>query len=130
MDPIQGKIRVGICPLKGWAVFAAEELAQDEIIEENPVVPFSWRKSPEGPINDYRMEWTESEDCIALGACGLVNHSSSQPNARVINDLDRGVKVLVATRPIMVGEEILIKYKCELWFKEEEPAPNKKPRGK
>jgi len=45
----------------------------------------------------------------------LCNHAS-RPNAKVERNFAQHTLDLIATTPIVPGEEVTIDYRCELWF--------------
>jgi hypothetical protein len=49
----------------------------------------------------------------------LCNHASP-PNARVERNFARGTLELIASAAIAAGEEVMIDYRCTLWFEPRE----------
>lgn len=80
------------------------------------VITFDNRDLPRTNLDMYRMGWTDTEDAIALGHINLVNHSE-EPNVEILDNLPAKMKTMVSLRPIRTGEELLVKYRCEVWFK-------------
>lgn len=117
-DPVQGKTRYAMTRDKGWAVYALVDFAKGEVVEQAPVVPLTLAGLAPGVVDEYRMAWTDDEDCLALGNVNLINHSTGSPNATIVDDVDARMKIVVALRDIRAGEEIRIKYNCSLWFGE------------
>jgi len=60
-----------------------------------------------GELIDYVFYWDGGTSALALGAISLCNHSRT-PNAEVLTTEDEFL--LVATRGILPGEELLVDY--------------------
>ena len=108
-------------PIKGRCVHSAHRFSAGRMIEKNPVITFPFL--PEGyPLLEYAMQWSDTEDCIALGNINLINHSEN-PNCSVENYIAGQAKLLHAERDILQDEELTIKYKRKLWFEPVEGLP-------
>ena len=68
-------------------------------------------------LGDYNFRFGHDgrRACIALGDLSLCNHAD-EPNATLVCDEPSETMSLVAIRPIVAGEEILIRYRRPLWF--------------
>jgi SET domain-containing protein len=64
---------------------------------------------------DWSMEWTDTEDALALGNINLLNHDEN-PNCRIENDFENMTKSVYSKRFINIDEELTIDYDCPLWF--------------
>ncbi len=110
----------------GLGVFAAQNIAKGELIEEAIVILF-----PEDQISDlaktklldYFFAWGAKLElaAVALGYGSLYNHSYA-PNAKFVENYDKNTITYSALKKIKKGEEILINYngdpkdKRKLWF--------------
>lgn len=106
---------IKIHPQKGRCVIAAKTFNTGDVVPKNIVIPFEWKDLPESNLDNYRMAWTDSEDCIALGAINLLNHDDN-PNVEIVDDLQARTKTAVAIKDISLDDEITCSYKCEVWF--------------
>lgn len=100
---------------KGRGVFAARDIAADELIEVCPVVVVTHDEVRDSLLDHYVFWWSEDERAVALGPLTLMNHSG-EPNSDFEPDRQQHVIRVWATRDIPGGEELLIDYGCELWF--------------
>lgn len=95
---------------KGLGVFAARDIASDEVIERCPVLVLSksdvWQV--DSSLSRYVFTWRDDQVALALGYGSLYNHSF-EPNARC-EDRGRRCKQFVAIREIVEGEEITFNY--------------------
>jgi len=107
--------KVGLSPGKGLGVFAVESILPGEEIMTCHVITFANHNLPEGNLDAYRMGWTEEEDAIALGHINLVNHSES-PNVEILDNLPAKMKIMKSIKPIKTGEELGVRYRCDVWF--------------
>lgn len=104
-------------PIKGKCVHLSVACKNGDLIDVNHVITYPFL--PEGhKLLDWSMEWTETEDALALGLMNLLNHSSNS-NCYLINDYETKTKRLYAKRDLLPDEELTITYACELWFEEE-----------
>lgn len=108
------KIQVKSSEIHGLGVFATEDINENEMIEECPILFLPTKK---GEMNyvliDYTFQWPKIDDwtnhVIALGYGSLYNHSDS-PNAEWFSDEEKTVFKFVSLKPIKKGEEITIYY--------------------
>lgn len=95
---------------KGLGVFAAREIASDEVIERCPVLVMAksdvWQF--DSLLSRYVFNWGNGKVALALGYGSIYNHSF-QPNARC-DDRGRRSKEFIALRDIAKGEEITFNY--------------------
>ena len=114
MEILKGKTQARKSLIHGLGVYATEDIEQNEIIEECPILLLPTKR---GEINytliDYTFQWPKTEDwtnhAIALGYGSLYNHSN-EPNADWISDEEKNVFKFIAIKPIKEGEEITIYY--------------------
>jgi SET domain-containing protein len=68
-------------------------------------------------LGEYNFRFGERQNraCIILGVISLCNHAE-EPNAEIVCDENALMVTLVATRAIVAGEEICIRYRRPLWF--------------
>ncbi len=108
---------------KGRAVYTAQDLNPQDIIEVCPVILIPSAQQiqiHESVLHDYYFIWPEGGIALALGYGSIYNHSSA-PNAQVIFDIDAREIIIECTKAISGGDEILIDYtggskKTTLWF--------------
>lgn len=99
-------------PIHGYGVFAVQDIARGDVIEEAPMLlPTIYDKR----LSNYYFEFLE-KSAIVLGYGCLYNHSP-QPNADYDYDQEKRLCIMTANRPIKSGEEIFIHY-GENWFAE------------
>ncbi len=103
------KIGVGKSQVEGLGVWALEPFADNEIIEECPVLIVTKDDVVDTPMMDYVFKISEKQYALALGSGSLYNHRN-QPNARWHYDEDKDRIVFRAARGIKPGEEIFISY--------------------
>lgn len=101
-------------PKKGRMVIANRDFEKDEMIEYNHVLTYPFLPN-EHPLLDWSMEWSDTEDALALGHINLLNHSE-QSNVYLVNDFKEMTKTMYAKKAIKKDEELIINYDCELWF--------------
>lgn len=110
-------VRLGTSLGKGRGVFAARDIARDELIERAPVLVLSPSDADavDGTmLQPYLYEWGSDGESrgLPLGYGALYNHSL-QPNAWAEMDYDRAEMTITARRAIREGEEILLNYNGE-----------------
>ncbi len=101
-------------PVKGRCVHASRKILAGELIEENHVITYPFLEKG-NKILDWSMEWTDTEDALALGNINLLNHSEDS-NCGIENDFVNMTKRVYANFDIEKDEELTIHYGCELWF--------------
>ena len=107
-------------PGRGRGVFAARGFAPGETIEVCPVIALSETdaRTLDGTgLYDYYFGWGDEGKAaaIALGYGSLYNHSN-EPNAMHRKCAAANTLSIVATKPIMAGDEICISYQPGPWF--------------
>ena len=117
------KIEVKPSKIAGLGVFATEDIALHEIFEQVAVLSIPRRDINNKPILfDYRFgyptgETTQKEQVIGLGYGSFYNHSDKQ-NATWVNDPRQRGFLFYALRAIKAGEEILVSYGGEEYWKQ------------
>ena len=110
-----GDLEVRPSPGKGRGVFANRPLHRGTLLLVDPVFTFKTADLPPTTLDDYRMAWTDEEDCIALGMANLINHSDT-PNVVITEDIPGRFKRVTALQYIPVGGELLVRYTCPIWW--------------
>ncbi len=112
---------------KGRAVFTAETIPVDTIIEEAPVLVMSADERKlldQTLLHDYIFEWQPggaSMCCMALGWVPMYNHSYTSNCEYFMSYEDRTI-CIKTVRDIQAGEELSINYNGDwhdtkpLWF--------------
>jgi len=98
-------------------VFARRAFRSGDLIETCPVivVPITQRKHlDQTELYDYYFDWGEGDAALALGFGSLYNHSSDPSASYDKNTITETISI-VATRDILVDEEITVSY-GETWF--------------
>jgi len=116
------KIEIKESKGKGVGVFATEDIALHEIFEQVAVLPIPNIDKENKPILfNYRfgfpMGGQAKENVIGLGYASFYNHND-KPNARWENDPRQRGFIFYALRAIKAGEEILISYGGEEYWKQ------------
>jgi SET domain-containing protein len=111
----KSSIEIKRSSIHGFGVFAAKNIAPKEVIEECPVIIFrklmlEYREV----ISDREFYWDGRNNAIALGYGSMYNHDGSS-NARFVIDRQNQAMNFIATKPIIVGTEILVNYGDD-WF--------------
>lgn len=106
-------IYVDIRPFRGRCVFALRDIEKGEGFESAPVLPLGSDECPPS-LRDHVLAWGDGE-AIGLGYASMYNHSDD-PNAGRIDDTHNNVVHYVALKNISAGEEVTVKYMCELWW--------------
>ena len=120
--PRHGNLRVAVIAGKGRGLVAVGPIAEDELIEAAPVIPFREEDRPMPPslLHGFAFDWPDPPfvEAMVLGTASLANHADD-PNAWFEPSIGEQVLRLWALRDIAAGEEITIAYGIPLWF---EPA--------
>lgn len=93
----------------GFGVYAIEDIADNELIEECHVIEIPVDEVKGTVLMDYMFKISNDLYVLALGSGSNYNHRN-QPNARWEYDADKKLLKIVATRAIACGEEIYISY--------------------
>lgn len=120
-------------PKAGKGVFAAQKIAEGELIERCPLIICKKEDKQflrQTDLLNYYYRWDVAADdhqaAIALGYGSLYNHSYT-PNAIVKKNFDKEYIEIVALRDIAPGEEITHNYngdpddKKRLWIEKIPP---------
>jgi SET domain-containing protein len=110
----------------GRGVFTSENIEEDTIVEESPVIVMSREERKlldQTLLHDYIFEWggDKHQCCMALGYVPLYNHSY-RSNCEYEMDFDSQLIRIRAVRFIKKGEELLINYNGDwnnskpVWF--------------
>jgi len=114
------KVKIKKTPLKGFGVYALQDIKKDDIIELSPVLPFSpdreFKEKDKSFIWNYEIDWDDSRDALGLGYLSLYNHSDD-PNAKFIKNTKENYIAVISQKDIKKDDEILIKYHCPIDFK-------------
>jgi hypothetical protein len=102
----------------GFGVYAIDDILDDEVIEECPVIEMSRDDIRSSVLMDYVFKISSDIYVLALGGGSIYNHRN-QPNARWEYDAEKGIIKIASTRPIQMGEEIYISFGRE-YFKTRE----------
>lgn len=106
-EPLPSNVRVARSRLHGHGLFAACDLAPDDVITVTPVLVIDQRLPAQIAGHVYRLG-----DGRSLLPCGdgiMVNHRR-RPSAHIQVDLRARTVSLIASRWIAAGEEITIDY--------------------
>ena len=115
---ISPKIRVQQSPIHRWGVFAIDNIAEGEIIEEAAMIEIEqkWLEKDPTILSDYRFNFPSGGDHKSVQICfgygSLYNHSDV-PNAywqSVYYSPDISTFRFITYRDIKAGEEILVSY--------------------
>ena len=115
---ISSKIQVKQSPIHRWGVFAVEDIAEGEIIEESAMIELEqrWLEKDSSILSDYRFNFPSGgvpmSQQICFGYGSLYNHSD-QPNAyfqSVFYSPEISTFRFVTIRNLKPGEEILVSY--------------------
>lgn len=109
---IQAQVQVARSDIHRFGVFATQDFAKGELIEECPVLRFetTWP----AVLKDYVFK-LEGETFLALGNASVYNHATEEASAHYQYFPEEEVLRLVAAKPIAAGDEIYINYGNE-WF--------------
>lgn len=107
------KLIVQASAIHGYGVFAAEEIAAGEIIEECYALKKPKPIFAEDPWADY-VFGTPKKVLLPLGFGPIYNHAN-EPNATYKIAVTKSLVTFSALKPIKVGEEIYISYGPN-WF--------------
>jgi hypothetical protein len=108
-------LEIRASPGKGRGVFARIPIQSGRLLLVDPVFTFKTADLPPTALDDYRMGWSEEEDCIALGMANIINHDED-PNVIITDDLSARTKRVTSVRFIPAGGELLVTYRCPIWW--------------
>jgi SET domain-containing protein len=98
----------------GRGIFTSQDLANDIIIEESPVIVMSKEEREhldKTLLHDYIFEWGRGsrQCCMALGYVAVYNHSY-RSNCEYEMDYERKVITIKTIRFVKAGEELFLNY--------------------
>lgn len=108
------KIEMRKSPINRWGVFAKDDIAAGEILEEIPflIVPMA-KGETSGLFLDYRFNFPSGGDwkyqVLPLGFACIYNHSNI-PNAGWYTDEENEIFIFTANKNIKKDEEICTYY--------------------
>lgn len=110
-------VEVEVMPIKGKGrgVVARWPIKAGTLIETAPVKPFDFNQPMPDALADLPMAWTDTEDCITMGAVQFMNHSDN-PNCRLERDIEALTIKTYALRDIAAEEELTYRYLCPVWW--------------
>lgn len=117
-------MRLGLSLRGGRGLFAVEDVSAGTCLSRDATneLPRGHRARIDdlAGIGDYYFQHPEWEDMglLVFGPAAMCNHSE-EPNAelRFVREGELGlIAELLALEPIGAGQEILIRYRCALWF--------------
>lgn len=101
---------------KGRCVIATSDYSDGDIIMVNHVGLIGVDDlKQESLFDQYLVRWDELYNSIAFGYINLLNHSSA-PNCELICNYDNLTITCKAIDKVISGDELTIKYACNLWF--------------
>ena len=107
----QGPITVRKSPIHGYGVFATQDIAADQLIEECHLLKRKFVLD----FSDYVFRYAnKNSSVLPLGFGAIYNHSST-PNARHYVDPEQDLLLLHSNQAIRKDEEIFITYGPN-WF--------------
>jgi len=99
-------------------LFAEKKYKENDVIDMCPTIKILHSNiDPSSRLNDYVFQSINDEDhvLVAMGYCGMINHSEEKQNATwIINKDDESIK-MYAIRDINPGEEIYVNYGDKYW---------------
>jgi SET domain-containing protein len=104
------KLELKQSPIHGYGVFADQDIAVGETIEECYMLA-SHRQDP--AFNNYYFA-SANTAYLPLGFGSIYNHAD-QPNAEFLLDRENRIMHVFARQPIKAGDEIFISYGKD-WF--------------
>ncbi len=101
---------------RGRGVFAAIDIAKNEIIEICPVITLTPKESEnydQTILGQYLYEWKNPHDGAVILGYGLLYNHSYTPNAEYVRNFKNKTMTYKAVKDIKKDEEILINYNGE-----------------
>lgn len=99
-------------------LFAEKKYKENDVIDICPTIKILHSNiDPSSRLNDYVFQSINDEDhvLVAMGYCGMINHSEEKQNATwIINKDDESIK-MYAIRDINPEEEIYVNYGDKYW---------------
>ena len=100
-------------PIHGYGVFASQDLAPGELLEECHTLLF---ESDSYAFNNYKFKWADDVAALPLGNGAIYNHSD-KPNAHCEFDTVNNLMLFKVNNPIKKDQEIFISY-GKYWLSE------------
>jgi SET domain-containing protein len=108
------KVGYGKSKVSNRGVYATDDIAKGEVIEEAPFIKMDVTAVKGTPLMDYVMKVDDNSYAFPLGYGGIYNHRN-QPMADWRIDPIEEIIRFVAVRDIKKGEEIFISYGTNYW---------------
>ena len=122
-------VEVKLSPIHRYGVFAAKNIAPQELIEECPLIISQYSAvADQEELSNRAFFWDDNNCAFALGY-GLIYNHGNKPNADFKIDRKNRIIKFIATKPIPIGTEISIDY-GEEWFATRDPAIKRKLQEK
>lgn len=93
----------------GFGVYAIDDIKDNEVIEECPIIEMSRDEVKGTVLMDYLFKVSADLYVLALGSGSIYNHRN-QPNARWEYDQEKKIIRIVSTTAIEMGNEIYISF--------------------
>ncbi len=114
------KVQVKRSPIQGWGVFANDDIAKYEIIEECPIIIVNGEDVNPSSERIGRYLANLKDNCfIGLGVGSLFNHSP-EPNVEWYVDGVNMTQNYYAIRDIKCGDELFSCYNPNISFEQKE----------
>lgn len=97
--------------VKGRGVFAARDIAKDEVVEECELLVVTLEDVP-AELEGYVYEYNKTKAALALGNGSLYNHSH-KANCEFYYNSRKTHLYIRATKAIKAGEEMTINYRYD-----------------
>lgn len=105
------KVKVSRSKIHGLGLMATKDLRKGELVHRDFAIKLPKPHVEDTELKNYVFTYNDKDMFLALGPCSFINHSSTVDNAEfyIVGDKDPVIKIY-ATKPIKVGEEILLNY--------------------
>ena len=114
------KVQVKRSPIQGWGVFANDDIAKYELIEECPIIIVNGEDvNPNSERIGRYLANLKDNYFIGLGVGSLFNHSP-EPNVEWYVDGVNMTQNYYATRDIKCGDELFSCYNPNISFEQKE----------
>jgi SET domain-containing protein len=108
------KVGYGKSKVASRGVFATDDIAKGEVIEEAPFIKMDVNSVKGTPLMDYVMKIDDDTFAFPLGYGGLYNHRNQPMADWRIDPVEENIR-FIAIRDIAKGEEIYISYGQNYW---------------
>lgn len=105
-------------PTAGRGLFALRDFAKGEVIERAPLLLFQdSEERPRSTLDEHLIGFDEDPNAsaIGLGYFTMANHSDNLYNAELVSKYAKREVLLIATRNVRAGDEILTHYGDNYW---------------